>query len=149
MKPKITWVLIADGARARILQHKGPGLGLEALDGMEFSDERLQARDIMADKPGRSFNSGAPGRAAMEYSTDPVAKKEADFASQLARALKEHLDHGDYEQLVLAAAPKTLGNLRQLMPKQVQSTIEAEIPKDLTRVPNDQIEKHFEKVLPV
>ena len=33
MKPTRTWVLIADGARARILENDGPNHGLTAIEG--------------------------------------------------------------------------------------------------------------------
>ncbi|TGQ35597.1 host attachment protein [Mesorhizobium sp. M00.F.Ca.ET.216.01.1.1] len=65
MKPRSTWGLVADEARARILRDV-----LSAGDEREdlvFHSERRQFREIMADKPGRSFASTGARRSAMEY----------------------------------------------------------------------------------
>jgi protein required for attachment to host cells len=48
---------------------------------------------------------------------------------------------------VLVAAPKTLGDLRELLPDPVKSRVVAEIDKDLTRVPLRDLPKHLETVL--
>lgn len=149
MKPVITWILIADGARARVLEHAGPGKGLSEVNGLEFSQERLQGKDIWADKPGRSFNSVGAGRAAMEPPTDPVDKREADFVGMLADVLDRKNRDGAFDRLIIAAAPQALGDLRKAMSPQLQAKIETEIAKDLTRIPNDDVVKHFSGVLAV
>jgi len=149
MKPTITWILIADGARARVVAHAGVGKGLSEVNGLEFAQEPLKTQDIMADKQGRSFNSGGPGRAAMEIPTDPVEKREADFVAGLARMLDEKLQKKAFDRLILAAAPQALGTLRKSISSQVKQTVMAEIPKDLTNIPNTELGKHFEDVLAV
>ena len=35
MKPTTTWILIADGARARLFANHGPGKGVEAVEGAD------------------------------------------------------------------------------------------------------------------
>ncbi len=54
MKQIRTWILIADGARARIVLNTGPGHGIEAMDGRVFRSDNLPTRDIEADRPGQS-----------------------------------------------------------------------------------------------
>lgn len=149
MKPTITWILIADGARARVVAHAGVGKGLSEVNGLEFSQEPLKAQDIMADKQGRSFSSGGHGRAAMEIPTDPVEKREADFVSGLARMLDEKLKEKAFDRLIIAAAPQALGTLRKSISAPVKKMVMAEIPKDLTNIPNGDLGKHFEDILAV
>ena len=147
MKPVITWILIADGARARILENAGPGQGLGEVT--EFSQPPLRARDIMADRPGRSFDTTGKGRSAMEPPTDPVEKREADFARSLADALEQKRRAGAFDRLILIAAPTALGDLRKALPEQLKRLVYAELAKDLTKVPNDEMPKHLEDVLAV
>ncbi len=147
MKPVITWILIADGARARILEHKGPGSGVAAVKGMEFSAEKLKPSDIMADKPGRAFSSAGVSRSAIEPKTDPVAKREADFMAMLAGVLNVKHNSAAFARLVLVAAPKALGDLRKALGEPVRKIVHAEIAKDLTKTPNDKIGKHLEEVM--
>jgi len=149
MKPIITWILIADGARARVLENTGPGKGLSEVPGLEFADEKLRAGEIMADRPGRSFSSAGHGRSAMEPQTDPVDKREADFAASIAEVIASKHQDKLFERLIIAAAPQAMGDLRKVLSPQVQATVIAEIPKDLTKIPNDQLAKHFEHVLAV
>jgi len=150
MKPVITWILIADGARARILEHKGPGSGVSAVDGMEFSAEKLKSSDIMADKPGRAFSSQGASRFAIEPKTDPVAKREADFMAMLAGVLEEKKNNATvFDRLVLIAAPRALGELRKALSNSIREIIYAELAKDLTKTPNDKVGKHLEEVMVV
>ena len=54
MKGTVTWVVVADGARARIFTNNGPGKGLTAIPKGDFSVTHSPARDIAADRPGRT-----------------------------------------------------------------------------------------------
>ncbi len=147
MKPVVTWVLIADGARALVFRHDGPDNGLAIVPDMQFSEEPLMARDIMADKQGRSFASAGHGRSAMEIPTDPVDKREADFVRKVIEKLAKKHQDGAFRKLVIAAAPQALGDIRKIMPQQLREAVVHEMPKDLTRIPTADLPRHFEGVL--
>lgn len=149
MKPVITWILVADGARARVLENTGPGKGLSEVDGLEFANEHLAARDIMADKPGRTFASAGTGRSSKEPPTDPVAHREMEFVKTVAETLEKKRQKGAFDRLILVAAPRALGDLRQHLPNGLKDAVYAELAKDLTRVPNTEMPKHLEGVLAV
>ena len=150
MKAKVTWILIADGATAKVFEHLGPGKGLRAVDDLMFEQEPLKASEIMADKPGRSYSSGsANGRSAIEYSSDPVAVRERRFVENVAGELDRKLQQHAFSRLIVAAAPTALGDLRPAFSKGVKDTILAELPKDLTHIPTLQLESHFAGLLPV
>ena len=150
MKAKTTWILIADGAQAKVFEHSGPGKGLRVVDDMHFEQEPLQAQEIMADRPGRASSGGGVGaRSAMEYSSDPVAVRERRFVENVAEELEKHLQAGEFERLIVAAAPTALGDLRPAFSKGVKDTIVAELPKDLTNIPTAKLEAHFEGLLAI
>ncbi len=149
MKAKVTWILIADGAQAKVFEHQGPGKGLKAVSEVKFEQDPLQAREIMADKPGRSFSSVGHGRSAMEYTTDPVAVRERRFVENVAEELDRHEQQGAFDRLIIAAAPTALGDIRPALSKKLQDRVMAELPKDLTNIPTPQLEKHFADLLPV
>jgi protein required for attachment to host cells len=150
MKAKVTWILVADGATAKVFEHSGPGKGLRAVEGLIFEQEPLKAGEIMADRPGRSYSSGSPhGRSAMEYSSDPVAVRERRFVESVAAELeRKHQQHA-FDRLIIAAAPTALGDLRPAFSKGLRDTIMAELPKDLTKLPTPQLEAHFSELLPL
>jgi protein required for attachment to host cells len=144
-----TWVLIADGAKARVLvQEKNFEQLKPAFEQEEFTGTRAQSKDIASDRPGRSFDSsGLGGRHAMEPPTDPQRYAKYEFARELAEHLEEAVHAHRFNRLVLVAAPKTLGDLRELLPDPVKARVVAEIDKDLTGVPLRDLPKHLETVL--
>lgn len=150
MKAKITWILIADGAQAKVFEHAGPGKGLRIIDGLQFEQEPLQAREIMADRPGNSIGSqGARNSGGVEYSSDPVAVRERRFVENVAEELEKRLQKGEFERLIVAAAPTALGDLRPVFSKALKETIVGELPKDLTNIPTPKLETHFADLLAV
>ncbi len=150
MKPTITWIVLADGDQAKIFSHDGPGKGLKPLSDLNIDQDRLRATEIMADKPGRSMSSSGPGsRSSIDYKTDPVADRERRFVERLAEMLDEHQTAGDYQRLVIAAAPTALGDLRPALSDKVRQTILAELPKDLTNVPTAKLAEHFDGLIAV
>ncbi len=149
MKPIKTWILIADGAQARIVLNDGPGKGIKALDGLEFSADHRATRDIMADRPGRTFDKFGPGRHAKEYSSDPHRQLKKRFAAELAGMLDEKLRAGAYDRLVLLAPPAMLGDLRAELSEQVRAKLVGEVAKDLTKVPLNALPNHLEDIIAV
>lgn len=149
MKPIVTWILVADGAQAKVFEHLGPGKGLRAVDGMQFAEERKKAADIVTDRPGRSFSSVGSGRSAMEPSTDPVQERERQFVEMVGNELAKRHESGAFRRLVIAAAPTALGDLRPALSPQVRETVIAELPKDLTGLPTPALATHLADILPV
>lgn len=151
-----TWILIADGARARLLEQDRKSRHFNPTSEEEFFGSRAQSKEIASDDRGRSFDStgrGQPGdvghgRHAMEPSTDPHRYAEYAFARDLAEHLEKAANAHRFDHLVLVAAPKALGDLRDLLPKTVQGKIVAEIDKDLTKIPTRDLGKHLDKHLP-
>ena len=149
MKATVTWVLIADGAQARVFGHTGPLKGLVPVEGLSFSEEHLRNQDIVSDRPGRAFASAGHGRSAMEPETDPSQHREAEFTRQMAGMLEQKRRDGAYDRLVIAAAPTALGDIRPKLSDAVRKTVVAELPKDLTGIPLHQLADHFSDVLAV
>ena len=147
MKKTVTWVLIADGAQARVLEHTGPGKGLKQVEGLDWAIEPLQAQEIVTDKPGRSHSSVGSGRSAMEPRTDPVAYRETEFVKSLAAMLDRQQQQGKFDRLVIAAAPMALGDIRKAMSAGVKKTVIAELSKDLTNLPTAQLDQHLDGIL--
>jgi Protein required for attachment to host cells len=57
MKAVRTWVLIADGRRARVFESRGKGAALTVVESMTLNTELPPSRDLGTDRPGRSFES--------------------------------------------------------------------------------------------
>ena len=149
MKPVRTWILLADGTRARIVCNSGPGKGLDEVRGMEFEGENVRSGDIMADRPGRTFDSAGAHRHAMEPHSDPQREAKRSFAADMVGKLQDQLQAQAFDRLVLVAAPATLGDIRKSLPKSLLDVVYGEIPKNLVQVPNQELDSHLSEVLAV
>lgn len=139
MKNKTTWVLIADGSRARILSTEGRLDELAPVEDQVFRNAHPRLRDILSDRPGRTFDSVGQGRHAMAYSSDARREDERNFAAKLNEVLEDALRRDEYGRLVVVAAPKMLGDLRAAFSDAVRKSVSAELDKDLTHVQNSEI----------
>ena len=143
MATTVTWILIADGARARLLEHKGRGIKLyPALDRQFVADNRPSG-DLATDKSGRTFDSAGQGRHGMEPPTDPHRHEQQMFARSLAQILEEQRLKKKYDQLVIVAPPKTLGDLREALTKSVSDQVTGELNKDLTKISIHDLPDHL------
>jgi protein required for attachment to host cells len=142
-----TWIVIADGARARVIEQDRESRAFKPAFEQEFFGQPAQSREIASDRPGRSFDSAGEGRHAMEPPTDPQRHAKYEFAGELARHLQKAAAEHRFERLLLIAAPKTLGDLRELLPEAVRKKIVAELDKDRTKVPTRDLADHLDAAL--
>jgi protein required for attachment to host cells len=149
MKPIRTWILVADGARARFLENLGPGKGLEAALDSEMQQELPPNRDLVTDKPGRGSSPAGGGRHAVAPRTDWHTFEKERFAHQVAEVLDHARTHARFDRLVLVAPPKTLGWLRAQLSKPTYETVTGEIAKDLTRASDSELKEHLGEVMAV
>ena len=147
MKPTRTWVLIADGARARILENDGPSHGLTALEGLVFHGDHSATHDLVSDREGRSFSSHGPRRSAIDARSDPHRDLKTKFAHQLADVLAQGLEQNSYDRLIIVAPPVMLGDLRSAISDRVRAKIVGEVAHGLTKIPNGEVAEHLKDVL--
>ena len=131
IKKVTTWVVVADGTRARVLENAGPGLGLAEVPGGTFEGPNRRDGEIASDRPGRSFDSRGQGRHAMEPDTPAARHEHREFARSVAAWLNEPKRRDRYDRLAVVAAPRTLGDLRELLPAGVRAKVVCELDKDL------------------
>jgi protein required for attachment to host cells len=143
-----TWIVIADGAHARVLEHSDDSPKLEAVEGMAFDVDLPPTREILSDRPGRTFDSKGSARHAKAGRSDPHRELKRGLAKKLAGALEESLAKKRYEHLVLVAPPATLGDLREALTKGVLVRVAAEVAQDLVKTPKSQLLRHLRDVLP-
>ena len=143
MKRKAVWALVADSSRARIFKDL---LSPKAVAETALEAEHKQLGEIMADRAGRSFSSTSPRRSAMEYHSDPVRDRERAFAVLMARTLEAHRAAGEIDELIVVAAPQTLGDLRDALPAKLKRIVTSEIAKDLTKLPTHELLKRLAEV---
>lgn len=147
MRPAVTWVLVADGARASIFVHDGPGSGLRPVHDHEFAaSTRAPNRAATSDRPGRTFDSAGAGRHAYAETDWREAEKQR-FAKMMAEELCRGAERKAFDRLVLVAPPQTLGDLRVALDKNTARLVAAEINKDLTHLDANQLPEHLAEAM--
>jgi len=149
MKPVRTWVVVADGAHAKVFEHSKAAKQLKLVRGMTFDTDLPANREILADRPVRSFESQGRARHAKEERTNPHRELKRAFAKKLAAALAEKHAGKRFERLVLVAPPKALGDLRGALTKAVHDTVVGELAHDLVKTPHGELAPHLSKILPL
>ena len=139
-----SWIVIADSAKARIFSSNGPKLDLGLVDELDSAGARRRSRELMSDRQGRTQNRAGPGGAAMENTSDPQDVEKHKFVRDLVDYLEAAAHGGQFDALVLVAAPRTLGELRKLMPAAVSAKLHSELGKDLTNLPQPELLPHLE-----
>jgi protein required for attachment to host cells len=147
MEAAKTWVVIADGARARFVSAEGHGKALRIVEQREFNSDHRPNRELQADKPSRVFESHGSARHAVEPKTDPHRELKRDFAHVIAEALDDSLTLKHFNRLVVVAPPVTLGDLRSVLTEAVKASVIAEVAMDLTKIPNSQVARHIEDLI--
>ncbi len=140
---KKVWVLVADGARARIFTKQSRKLS-NAM-GQDFVADNIKDSVAEADKPGRAFESANSARHAYEPRTDWHDYQKEQFAKSLCDILQKANERSEFDELIIISPPKTLGGIRNHLNKQVISKITAEFPKDITKYTEQELSAFLEK----
>lgn len=139
----ITWILIADGARARLASVERHGSSTELVEKFEYQADHRPSRELGRDRPARVHESQGATRHAVEPKVDPHRALKREFADTISEALDDNLAQKNFDRLIVVAPPVTLGDLRRVFSEPVKSKIFAEVAMDLTKVPNSEVPRHI------
>ena len=138
--PHDAFVFVGDGRKALFLRNEGdekfPFLKTEKV----FVDENPPTHVQGSERPGRI--SKASGRSAVEP-VDWHILEERHFVRMVAAAMEQLVRASKVKKLFVVAPPRTLADLRLAFHPDVKACVMAEVNKDLTKHPVDEIEKHL------
>ena len=136
MKAADTLYCIADDHSFRLLRgNAGRMEPIHAAGSDDFADVSKALTD-----PGRNRAGGI----GFGHKTDrPIEIERPRLAKHIVAALEAEWRKGGAGRIVLVAAPKMLGALREAMPKALDAEISEEIDKDLSDVPDHALAGHL------
>lgn len=143
MKPIVTWVVIANTRNVSVLVNRGPGTGLELLDGVGW--QSAEAEDPR-DRAGSSHSIAGHSSDSVEQS-DPQQKVDKAFAGQVVQHLGQALSSGLYDRLIVSAGPHMLGLLREHYDTRLRAALIGEVAKDLTDQSTEAVMAHIEDII--
>jgi protein required for attachment to host cells len=143
-----TWVVVADGARARVFQlRKSRKAILEPAWEHQPVGSNLPSREIASDRPGRTYDRAGEGRHAKEPPTDPARHEKERFAREIVQRLDDARKQQAFRSLIVVAPPQFLGDLRAAMSTQLEASVTAELNKDLSKLKPAEIIEHLKDVI--
>ena len=123
--PTDTIVAVADGEKLNLFRNTGT----EILSLAAAPEETVEAA------------SGSGGRNNSSANPDQSRAEENDFASGIVGMLNSQVLTNKFNDIVIIAAPKTLGEMRKHYHKKLEEALVGEIAKDLTGHSIADIEK--------
>ncbi|WP_294945366.1 host attachment protein [Sulfurivirga sp.] len=145
---KKTWIVVADSAHARLFTAETPTSGLTELEDLVHLQARMHDQDLTTDGPGRHSNDTGVGAHGYEPKVTPSEEEAIRFAKELAKELYQAFHAHKFEQLIIVAAPRFLGHLRNALDKNVARVVSLEVAKDLVNEKPEEIRKHLPEYLP-
>lgn len=155
--PHNAFVLVADGRKMLFLRNEGdadyPDLKVEHAEEHPNPADRDQKTDAAGGASSTQMGAGAPAIARQGGNAGPNGggqgagfapargtmeevdfhqQEEDRFAAETAAMLKSEALSNSFEQLIIIAPPKTLGELRKHYHKEVERRLAGELAKDLT-----------------
>lgn len=143
MKHPVTWYVLADGARARIVTRPESESHYHIIFAEDAAAAHARTRDLVSDRPGHGQESAYSGRHAIEPRHDAHRLEENRFLRSVAAHLNREATLGSFDRLVIYAAPRSLAVLRTSLEPQAAKRIHGEYAKDLTKVPVEALPEHF------
>jgi len=134
-------VVVADYGKALLIRNNGSPIepSLEIHKVLEAPDNPL-THEQGTDRPGRATAAGSH-RSAVEQ-TDWHAIAGTRFMAETAQAIEKACGEG-FSAVVLVAPPRALADLRQAISDNVRNAVVAELDKDFTGMPVNDIARHL------
>jgi len=145
-KQSVTWVVIADGEHARIVVTKEKAASYVTLREFTSQTAHASSHELGGDRPGRTQESATTVRHAIQPRSDPHEQGKQEFAREVAAVLNEASANNEFDRIVLMAQPRLAASLRAGLAEAVRRKIVGALQKDLTKVPDHELARHFDLI---
>jgi protein required for attachment to host cells len=141
-----TWILIADRGRARVFARNPDEESWSKVQSFDFPEGRLRYGETQSDRPSLNISQGE-GRYAPEPHADFRHTTAAAFSKDLVAYLERARLEKRFDFLWVAAPPLFLGEWRDHVTHTLKPLVRREWGKDLTNVPDSQIQAEVESLV--
>ena len=136
---RLTWVVVADGSRARVLTYSAHDTTLRAHHEWLAPGAHAGPGDVHPEHVGSAHASAAHARHAKNPQSDPHNRGKIEFAKEVAHRIEEANRRREFDALVLVAPGHVLGEIRRDFSKAVHDNITCELAKDLTKTSTNDL----------
>ncbi len=137
------WVLVADSSHARIFEVERADGPLREIASVDHPEGRMHARELTSDLPGRRFATAGPKRHGMAQRVSVKDEQAIEFARELAHHLEANRAREQFYRLYVAASPRFLGHLRDVLEPSTAATVRAAYDKNWVRASAEEIREQL------
>ena len=112
---------------------------------LSHAEGAAHTRDLTSDAPGRVHDRMGSARHSMEPDTGVKEEERRRFVKEMVDWLNAAHLKGEFDQLVLLAAPAVLGEIRKAVAGDLANSVIKEIPKDVVAQSLDKIEEQLKR----
>lgn len=147
---KSTWIVLANSARARVLERDvASGLLVELMD-LVHPESREKAAALTSDQEGYSEKShGTPGHKGTSFQphTTPHRKELGNFAAEVSQHLEAAANEGRFSAITLFASDPFLGELKHHLGAATRRALGAALVHDFTTFHGSDLDARVTKAL--
>jgi protein required for attachment to host cells len=137
------WIVVTDGAHARILGVTGDRRGLTILREMVSADARRRAREYLPGRSAGRLDFGAAMHHGDKSRPDPDELTRRRFVAQLVSMLTEDNRARQFDQLILIVPPDLSRQLREALENGTHKRVHEILLGDLVRTPLTKIHERL------
>ena len=135
----LIWIVLANSQKALIYQQHKNRLDLIA--------EVEPDKESIPTEAQKTTGHISASQGSVYYTSDPMDRENHHDDKAFIKSLSEWLKKADqqdaFDKLIVAAAPRTLGDFRDSLSDEVTGKIMAELNKDLINMPKDEFERYL------
>jgi len=142
-----TWIVVADGSRARFLASETASAPLTLVEELDDPGARQPTKALGTDRPGRGVDAVSARRHAMEPRVDWHTQAKERFAIDLARRIDAAADKKRFDALVIVAPGRTLSDIDRRLKAATKRLLVEKVAKDLTGVPLSALPERLRPII--
>jgi protein required for attachment to host cells len=145
-----TWVLVANGERARCFERRAEDHALIELADFVHLQSHLTHPPGVGDVSGDAGKGhGRTGHAGTQFEphTEAHAKERGNFAGELAQFLNLGVNAHECSSLVLIASPALLGELKPHLNVTAAKALHSTVASDLTHYSGPELKQRVDQAL--
>ena len=139
-------IVVADSARARIFTADSARSPLNEIETMAHPEGRMHEQDMVSDMPGKGAGKGGGGDHSFKEKIEPKEQEMIMFTKRVADYLEDARKANKLSQLIIAAAPAFLGELRTHLSSETSEKIVFELDKNIAQHSAEDIRQHLSNV---
>lgn len=140
-RPLMLRIAIADGEHARFVEPDSDNV-LRTIGSIDSASAHLRSSDLGSAGPGRTFESGASARHGVGEREDLHSLAKESFVRMIGQELNAASRRGEFDELLLAAPPRALRELREALDDATEKKLVGTLEKDLVKTPDHELWPH-------